>query len=298
MSRSRGLPTKLDTLGDKIMTPVVYQNHAGTESLWADSTVCTDTNCTGPTGVRWYQFDVTGGNFPATAVQQQTWTNTNDGLWRWMPSIAVDQSGNTVIGYSTSSTTIFPDIRYAGRLAADPPSNLAQGEAVMFAGVSFHPGVRWGDYTRTEVDPSDGMSFYHVNQYAQSGLWHTRVGKFNFQGGGASPTPSPSPTPSSCSWAAGPDMPMADTRSVGVFFPANGKFYVMGGRDVNNVELTNPFEYDPVANRWTTKSATYPDAFTNNMACGVLTDSGTDYIYCAGGSNFATQTDERSCLPL
>ena len=64
----------------------------------------------------------------------------------------------------------------------------------------------------------------------------------------------------------------------------------MGGRDENNVELTNPFEFDPVAGTWTTKSATYPDAFTNNMACGVLNDSGTDYIYCAGGSNFATQT--------
>ena len=53
---------------------------------------------------------------------------------------------------------------------------------------------------------------------------------------------------------------LAGTRSVGVFFPANGKFYVMGGRDVNNVELTNPFEYDPGSNSWTTKSATYPDS--------------------------------------
>ncbi len=289
----QGTSVKLDTLGDKIMTPVVYQNIGGTESLWADGTVCTDANCTGPTGVRWYQFDVTGGNFPATPLQQQTWTNTNDGFWRWMPSIAVDQSGNTVIGYSTSSTTIFPSIRYAGRLANDPPSNMGQGEAIMFAGVGFHSGVRWGDYTRTEVDPSDGMSFYHINQYAQSGLWHTRVGKFNFQGGGGSPTPSPSATPtatpSSCSWAGAPDMPSTDARSVGVFFPGNGKFYVMGGRDVNNVELTNPLEYDPGSNSWTTKSATYPDTNTNNMACGVLNDSGTDYIYCAGGSNFATQ---------
>ncbi len=284
----QGTATKLDTLGDKIMTPVVYQNHGGTESLWADSSVCTDAACTGPTGVRWYQFDVTGGNFPATALQQQTWTNANDGLWRWMPSIAVDQSGNTVIGYSTSSTTIFPDIRYAGRLALDPPSNLAQGEAVMFAGVGFHSGVRWGDYTRTEVDPSDGMSFYHVNQYAQSGLWHTRVGKFNFVGPGGSPTPTPTATatatPSSCNWAAGPDMPTADTRSVGVFFPANGKFYVMGGRDVNNVELTHPLEYDPGSNMWTTKSATYPDANTNNMACSVLTDSGTACTFTASAA--------------
>ena len=47
----------------------------------------------------------------------------------------------------------------------------------MFPGVGFHSGVRWGDYTRTEVDPSDGMSFWHINQYA-SGTWHTRIGKF------------------------------------------------------------------------------------------------------------------------
>jgi len=287
----QGTSGKLDTLGDKIMTPVVYQNRAGTESLWADQTVCTDTNCTGPTGVRWYQFDVTGGIFPATPVQQQTWTNANDGLWRWMPSVGVDQSGNTAIGYSTSSTTSFPTIRYAGRLQADPPGNLAQGEAIMFPGVSAQTsGPRWGDYTRTEIDPANGMDFWHINQYAQNGDWHTRVGKFNFVGVVGTPTPTPTPTPAACSWAAGPDLPSAGTRLVGVFFPANGKFYAMGGRDVNNVEFTNPFEYDPGSNSWTTKSATYPDAFTNNMACGVLNDSGTDYIYCAGGSNFATQT--------
>ena len=96
--------------------------------------------------------------------------------------------------------------------------------------------------------------------------------------------------PAPCSWAPGPDLPSPDTRAVGVFFPANGKFYVMGGRDANNVELTNPFEYDPVTNSWTTKSATYPDNHVNNMACSVLNDSGTDYIYCAGGSEFAGQT--------
>jgi len=54
--------------------------------------------------------------------------------------------------------------------------------------------------------------------------------------------------------------------------------------------LPNPFEYDPGTNSWTTKSATYPDGFTNNMACSVLNDTGTDYIYCVGGSNFLTQT--------
>src|SRR5438105_3010653 len=45
-----GTSQHIDTLGDKIMTPVVYQNRTGTESLWASGTVCTDVNCTGPTG--------------------------------------------------------------------------------------------------------------------------------------------------------------------------------------------------------------------------------------------------------
>jgi hypothetical protein len=148
----------------------------------------------GPTVVSWYQFDVTGGTFPATPVQQQDWSNANDGLWRWMPSIAVDESGNTVIGYSTSNTTIVPSIRYAGRLASDPPGDLAQGEGIMWPGVGPQTsGHRWGDYTRTEVDPSNGMDFWHINQYAQSGDWHTRIGKFNFVGGG-SPTPTPTAT--------------------------------------------------------------------------------------------------------
>ena len=32
-----GTTAKLDTVGDKMMMPIVYQNRAGVESLWADS---------------------------------------------------------------------------------------------------------------------------------------------------------------------------------------------------------------------------------------------------------------------
>jgi FG-GAP-like repeat len=189
----QGTQERLDTLGDKIMTPVVYQNRNGTESLWASHTVCTDANCTGPTGVRWYQFDVTGGTFPAIPVQQQTWTNGGDGLWRWMSSIAVDQNGNTAIGYSASSTTQFPSIRYAGRLASDPLGNLAQGEAIMTngGGAQTDSSGRWGDYSMLTIDPSDGMTFWHANEYfvtTSPGSWSTRIGKFK---AGAAPCGSP-----------------------------------------------------------------------------------------------------------
>jgi hypothetical protein len=193
----QGTSIKLDTWGDKIMTPVVYQNRNGTESVWADQTVILNYP-DGPTAIRWYQFNVTGGNFPFTPVQQQDWTNGNDGLWRWMPSIAVDQNGNAAIGYSTSSDQIFPSIRYAGRLAIDPLDDFAQGENIIITGNGAQTGEdrRWGDYTMTTVDPSDGISFWHTNEYYQATTdhsWFTRVGKFRFPR--IAPTPRPRPTP-------------------------------------------------------------------------------------------------------
>ena len=191
-----GTTQKLDTLGDKIMTPLVYQNRSGTESLWASQTVILNYP-SGPTAIRWYQMNVTGGNFPATPVQQQDWINGGDGLWRWMPSIAVDQNGNMAIGYSTSSTTQQPSIRYAGRLASDPLSNLGQGEAIMTTGGGHqtHSSGRWGDYSMLTIDPADELSFWHTNEYypvTSSASWFTRIGKFQFPAG---PTPTPTPTP-------------------------------------------------------------------------------------------------------
>jgi len=193
----QGTADKLDTLGDKIMTPLVYQNRSGTESLWANQTTILNYP-NGPTAVSWYQFNVTGGTFPVTPVQQQEFTNGNDGLFRWMGSIAVDQNGNTAIGYSVSSGSMFPAIRYAGRLSGDPLNDLGQGEANMFSGTGSQTDTigRWGDYSMNTIDPTDGISFWHANEYYANNSsfnWHTRIGKFKFPR--AIPTPRPRPTP-------------------------------------------------------------------------------------------------------
>src|SRR5436305_9241636 len=59
-----GTTAKLDTLGDKIMTPVVYQNRSGVESSCASQTVLLNYPNV-PTGVGWYQLDVTWVHSPA-----------------------------------------------------------------------------------------------------------------------------------------------------------------------------------------------------------------------------------------
>ncbi len=111
------------------------------------------------------------------------------------------------------------------------------------------------------------------------------IGAHEFVGSGPCPE----------SWAAGAPLPTPAVRSVGVFFAANGNFYAMGGRssDAAGSDFTHPFEYNPATNTWTTKAAAYPDNQVNNMACGVLNDAGTPYVYCVGGSaaGATTSTD-------
>jgi hypothetical protein len=93
-------------------------------------------------------------------------------------------------------------------------------------------------------------------------------------------------------WTAGPNLPTSLIRGVGVYFPANGNVYIMGGRssDAAGSGRTTPLEFNPLGNTWTSKLAAYPDNQINNMACGLLTVSGVTSIYCVGGSAAAGTT--------
>ena len=154
---------------------------------------------------------MTGNTIPALPVQEQIFNNGNDGLWRWNPSASVDWQGNLSIGYSTSSTTVNPGIRYAGRLATIPSSQLAQGEAIMTAGTRSQSSTsgRWGRDSAMFVDPADGCSFYYTNEYytttraAPVGI--RRVGPHS--GASAPCTDNPVPTPTSMPSATPPPFP-------------------------------------------------------------------------------------------
>lgn len=88
------------------------------------------------------------------------------------------------------------------------------------------------------------------------------------------------------SWSSSPDLPTDLVRATGVYFPANGRFYAMGGRmsDTFGSDMTTPYEYNPKTNSWAFKTAPFPDNQVSNMACGVLTVGRKPYIYCVGGT--------------
>src|SRR2546423_14526790 len=114
-----GTTSRLDGIGDRLMFRLTYRNFGDQESVVGNYSVSANS----VSGIRWFELrDVTNG--PVTKFQESTYQP--DSTWRWMGSAAMDQQGNIAIGYSASSGTIFPQIRYAGRLLSDPLSTLPQ----------------------------------------------------------------------------------------------------------------------------------------------------------------------------
>src|SRR5207244_5048746 len=132
----------LDAIGDRLMFRAATRFFSdGHESLVSNYTV----SAGGVTGVRWFELrNPTSG--PVTVFQESTYQP--DTTWRWMGSAAMDSQANLALGFSASSSTINPQIRYAGRLSTDPLNTLAQGEATLIAGTGSQTATsnRWGDY--------------------------------------------------------------------------------------------------------------------------------------------------------
>jgi hypothetical protein len=143
----------------------------------------------GVAGARWYEIRRINGSY---SVYQQGTYAPNDGVHRWMGSVAQDALGDMALGFSVvNGTTVFPGIRYTGRLKGDPLGQLTLGEGTIIdgSGVQRTTNSRWGDYTDMTVDPTDDCTFWYVNEYytaagQASSLagWQTRIGSFKFPG--------------------------------------------------------------------------------------------------------------------
>lgn len=162
------------------MHRAAYRNYGSYESIVTNQSVEAADSLA---GIRWWEIQSPNSNPQLT--QDATYApGITDGVHRWMGSIAADRSGNMALGYSASSSSLFPSIRYTGRLERDPYGEMAQGEGTFIAGGGGHTAAtrRWGDYTSMNVDPSDDCTFWYINEYfATSGTtWTLRAGSFKF----------------------------------------------------------------------------------------------------------------------
>jgi hypothetical protein len=131
--------------------------------------------------VRWYE--VRNPNGTPTVFQQGTLSSA-DGTSRWMGSIAMDKVGDMALGYSASSSSVFPSVRYTGRAPTDQTNTMQSENIIQTGGGSQQRNLnRWGDYSSMSVDPVDDCTFWYTNEYLKSSgtfNWSTRIASFKF----------------------------------------------------------------------------------------------------------------------
>jgi Abnormal spindle-like microcephaly-assoc'd, ASPM-SPD-2-Hydin len=191
-----GTSQQLDTLGDRLMYRFAIRHFSDHDRAVVSHAVANGSQV----AVRWYElYDPAG-----TVTLSQQGTFAPDTSYRWMSSIAEDQSGDIGLGYSVSSAKVHPAVRFTGRVPADPLGSMETEASIIEGAGSQTSGSsanRWGDYTAMQVDPNDDCTFWYVDEYEQaSGYknWTTRIASFVFPGcGGSGGGPALSLTPTS-----------------------------------------------------------------------------------------------------
>ena len=176
-----GTTAQLDTLGDRLMYRLAHFDDHGTQHFLVAHSV---NNTTG-VATRWYEFRAWGLGTTKLSLYQSGET-PDDGEYRWMGSVAMDQRGDIALGYSRSSgaTGDYPSIYYAGQTADDPPGTT-ETEALIKQGTGSQTDTddRWGDYSSMALDGTDSCTFWYTNEYyptTGSFSWATWLASLRF----------------------------------------------------------------------------------------------------------------------
>ncbi len=173
---------KLDPLSGRLMYRLPFRKFSDHWSVVCNATVNVGSNVA---GIRWCELRSDG---TAWSLYQEG-TYSPDGNCRWMGSIAMDTYGNIALGYSISSSSMFPSIRYTGRMDGDPLGVMTLDESGIINGTGSQTNTwsgspsRWGDYSGMSVDPSEAQKFWYTQEYyatTSQANWKTRIGSFSF----------------------------------------------------------------------------------------------------------------------
>lgn len=172
-----GTSQTLDALSTRLMYRLQYRNFGSYEVMLTNHTVNADG---GQAGVRWYELRNYGSGW---SIYQQGTFAPADGDNRWMGSVAMNGNGDIGVGYSVSSSSTYPSIRFAGQMAANSGTGVLDVvETSIVEGSNSQTGVnRWGDYSMMSIDPSDDQTFWYTTEYSSGGwTWLTQIASFTF----------------------------------------------------------------------------------------------------------------------
>ncbi|HTB05895.1 MAG TPA: T9SS type A sorting domain-containing protein [Bacteroidia bacterium] len=171
----KGATGSLDPLDGFFSYRIPYMRWGTYNSAVMVSTVNTSTTKS-VAGLRWYELRQDTTTKQWSIYQSSTYAPA-DGLSRWNASIAMNNNGDIAMGFTASSSTAYTSVRYTGRKSCDALNTMTVAEqtAVTSTSSDLSGSGRWGDYSNTSVDPTDGVTFWSTNMYVKSGTQSTRI---------------------------------------------------------------------------------------------------------------------------
>jgi len=167
----------IDGLPEIIMNQPHYRAFEAHESIVLN--FITDATGNNRSGIRWMELRrVSGSDW---ALYQEGTFAPDDGLHRFMGAIAMDGGGNIGLGYSVSSLSTYPGLRFTGRLDTDPLGEMTIDEFTLVNGSGATSNDRFGDYAHLGVDPLDNRSFWFTGHYMTQAGWSTRIARFQIE---------------------------------------------------------------------------------------------------------------------
>lgn len=162
----------LDAIPEVVMNAPQYRNFGSHEAIVL-SFVTDVTDGDNHAGVRWMEL---------RRDNDQDWYLYQEGSYapdanhRYMSGIGIDRKGNISMAYTVSSDSVYAGIRYTGRYDGDPLGEMTIPEVSAIEGNStLNTNGRFSDYSHISVDPTDEVTFWYTNEYANGGTARTRI---------------------------------------------------------------------------------------------------------------------------
>ena len=167
----------LDALDDRLFEAMIGRDPDGNVSLWTAHNIQMNSlgegsGSGGRDGARWYQI----GSLDSTPSLIQSGSvfdpAASDPNFYWMPSIAMNGQGHASINMSAAGGGQHRRGRLLGPPVHHPLGPTEESPITQPSSIAYNIGHdsprRWGDYSQTVVDPSDNMTFWTFQEYANA----------------------------------------------------------------------------------------------------------------------------------
>ena len=252
---SKGCTLNIDPDDDRLFAAMIRNGHLWTAHHIETTNAGVGSGSGTRISARWYDIiNYKTGSTPALnqsgTVYSSALTSSYDKNYNY-PTITVNGQGHALMGFDQTGYYSYANAGYTFRLNSAtlgtmqaPDSNTASTTAYTAALSGETSTQRWGDYSMTEVDPSDNMTFWTIQQFCDAtGSYACRVTQIK----APAPPTLTSATPSTLGSGSNLTVVIKGDTTTGLGFYEPGSSFqnhltaaIDGGVVVNSVTYNSP----------------------------------------------------------